>query len=73
MDEWFEIAIKGIIMTVMLLVFAGGLGLLLAWPLKWTWNYVIPYLFGLKEITWGQAWCLMWVASTLVKSTLTNK
>jgi len=29
--------------------------LLMAYPLMWCWNYVMPFLFGLKTITWGQA------------------
>ena len=38
-----------------IIVLIGGLGLLLAFPIKWTWNYVMPYLFDLRTITWGQA------------------
>lgn len=26
------------------------LGAILAFPLKWCWNYVMPYLFNLREI-----------------------
>ena len=49
-----------------------GLATFMAFPIKWTWNYVMPYLFELKAITFGQAWCLMFLASSLVKSTQTN-
>ena len=35
-----------------------GIGLLLAFPIKWTWNTTMPYLFALPAITWGKAWCL---------------
>jgi hypothetical protein len=35
-----------------------GLGLLLAFPIMWTWNYIMPYLFNLPTLTWGMAWCL---------------
>jgi hypothetical protein len=45
-------------------------GLLIAWPLMWAWNYVIPYVFELKQITWGQAWCLHFISGLLIKSTL---
>jgi len=41
---------------------------LLAFPFKWCWNYVMPYLFELKTITWGQSWCLTFVFSALFKS-----
>jgi len=43
------------------------LGLLLAFPIKWTWNFVIPYLFGLPLITWGKAWCLLFISNSLIK------
>lgn len=45
-------------------IIAGTLGgmLLLAFPLKWCWNGVMPYLFGLPTLTWGKAWCLWFVA-----------
>ena len=49
------------------------IGLGLAFPLKWCWNYVMPYLFGLGKITWGQAWCLHFIAGMLIKSSLTTK
>jgi len=39
---------------VCLLVAIVIVGLITAWPLMWSWNYVMPYLFGFKVITWGQ-------------------
>lgn len=42
-------------------------GILLAYPLKWAWNYVIPYLFGLPQIGALQAFCLLWVTQALIK------
>ena len=48
------------------------IGLLLAWPIKWTWNATMPYLFGWPVITWGKAWCLHFLAGCLIKSTQTN-
>ncbi len=48
------------------------LGLLLAFPIKWCWNYTMPILFGLQVITWGQAWCLHFLAGCLIKATQTN-
>ena len=44
-----------------------GFGLLLAFPLKWTWNYAITYVFGLPLIGWGHAWCLIFVSGMLIK------
>lgn len=51
---------------------SAGIGLLLAFPIKWCWNYTMPYLFALKEISWGQAWCLNFVAGSLIKTTQTQ-
>lgn len=51
------------------ILFAAGFGLLLAFPIKWTWNVTVPYLLGLPTITWGKAWCLNFLAGCLIKST----
>ena len=61
-------------MGVILLAFIGGVGLslLLSLPLMWTWNYVMPYLFGFKTIGWMQSWCLSFVTSVLLKSSTTT-
>ena len=54
------------------LIMAAVIGLLLAFPIMWCWNYTIPVIFGLKTITWGQAWCLNFLAGCLIRSTQTN-
>ena len=46
------------------------LGLLFAFPIKWTWNATMPYLFALPTITWGKAWCLNFLCGMLVRSRL---
>jgi hypothetical protein len=46
--------------------------LILAFPLMWTWNYVIPQLFSLPVITYWQSFCLLIVANMLIKSSNTN-
>lgn len=35
-----------------------GLSALLALPVMWLWNYVVPHQFGLKEIDFLHAWAL---------------
>lgn len=47
-----------------------GLGLLLGFPIKWCWNATIAE-WGGPTITWGQAWCLYFLSTLLVKSNLT--
>ncbi len=54
--------------TIGTIMFIMGFGLLLAFPIKWTWNYTMPYLFNLGTISWGQAWCLHFVCNHLIKS-----
>lgn len=46
-----------------------GLSFFFALPFKWCWNYAVTAIFELPRITWGQAWCLLFVASSLFKST----
>lgn len=49
-----------------------GLSLLMAYPLMIAWNYVVPYLFSLKTISFWQSFALMFVCSLLIKSSNTN-
>ncbi len=37
--------------------------ILLAYPVKWTWNYCMPHIFGMPEISVLQAWCLQFLVS----------
>lgn len=41
---------------------------LLALPFMLAWNYVVPDVFHLPELTWMQAWALEFVGATLFKS-----
>ena len=59
-------AVFGVIMML------AGIGLLLAFPIKWTWNVTMPYLFALPTITWGKAWCLNFLCGCLIKASQTN-
>lgn len=60
--------LETVLIYMLIFILLAFLGLFFAWPLMWTWNYVMPYVFGLPVITWGQAWCLHFVASMLTKS-----
>ena len=42
-------------------------GLLLAFPIMWTWNYVMPHILLLPAITWGEAWCLYFLTINLFR------
>ena len=43
------------------------LGLVCGLPVMWLWDWLMPTLFGLKEITLFQAWGLMALCSLLFK------
>jgi len=53
-------------------VFAASISLLMAFPVMWCWNYAIVAVFGLPKITWGMAWCLLFLAQNFFKSTVTQ-
>ena len=67
-----EKMLVGIFAIIGVVVFVAGFGIVLAFPIKWCWNYTMPMLFELPVITWGQAWCLNFLAGCLIKSTQTN-
>ena len=46
-------ALGAIVVAVALIV---GFGLLFSLPVMWLWDWLMPEIFGLKEITWLQAW-----------------
>lgn len=43
----------GIILVVFLVAFI--LGFIMAWPVLWIWNWMMPDVFGVSEITYWQA------------------
>lgn len=56
-------------------VVVGGLillSLVLALPVMWLWDWLMPTIFGLKEITLFQAWGLNFLCSLLFKSNISK-
>ena len=68
MEKIFE----AILIVIGAIVLIAGIGLVMAFPIKWCWNEIMPYLFGLPAITWGKAWCLNFLCACLIKATQTN-
>ena len=64
---------KLIVKSLALILFATALSALLILPIMWCWNYVMPDLFGLEQITWKKALALSMLSSMLFKSTSSNK
>jgi hypothetical protein len=54
--------IIGFVMVVL------ALSALLSLPVMWLWDWLMPELFGLKTITWAQAWGLNFLCGLLFKS-----
>lgn len=57
--------------AIFIIVFALSFSsLILSLPIKWLWNYVMPTLFGLPEITYWQSVVLFILSGLLIKNTL---
>lgn len=64
--------VLGIILGIIGLVFI--MAMLFAFPVMWLWNYLMPELFGLKEIGLWQSFCLLLLSGFLFRSgASTNK
>ena len=73
MDKLIAAIVAAMVTTFGVIIIANVFGLILAWPIKWTWNATMPYLFTLPTITWGKAWCLNFLCACLIKSTVAKK
>ena len=75
MNNWTEIIGTITIAILAILGFiaiAAAVGLLMAFPVKWTWNATMPYLFSWPVLTWGKAWCLNFLCGVLFRSRITS-
>ena len=70
MKDVVEKITLGVLAGIGVIVVVVGIGVLTAWPIKWTWNATMPYLFSWPTITWGKAWCLYFLAGCLIRSSL---
>jgi hypothetical protein len=48
-------------------------GALLSLPVMLLWDWLMPTIFGLPEITWFQAWGLLWLTGFLFRSDVSRK
>lgn len=63
--------ILGLIAVVAIVVFIGAI---VALPIMWMWNYVMPAIFGLPELGFWQAfWGTIMVKLLFPSTTVTNK
>ena len=68
MSSTAEKVCEGLMYSAVYILAIAGIGLLLAFPIKWTWNATMPYLFALPTLTWGKAWCLNFLFTCFLKS-----
>ena len=54
------------VLAVLLVAFV--FSVILAVPVMWLWDWLMPELFGFKEVTLMQAWGLSLLSSLLFKS-----
>jgi hypothetical protein len=45
----------------------------MAFPVKWLWNWLVPAIFGLPEVSAVQAWGIVFLLQLLVPKTRINK
>ena len=67
MNDVLKKVVLGTFITVVVVGTAAGVGLLLAFPVKWTWNVTMPFILELPKITWGKAWCINFLANCLIR------
>lgn len=64
---------KGCAVFVVAVILWAFLGLLMAFPVMWLWNWIMPDLFKVGTLTWSQAWALYMLCSLLFKGSITIK
>ena len=68
--EKFLTALGTFMVAISILFFVG---MIMAFPLMWLWNWLMPDIFNIPEITVLQAWGLSFLSGLLIKSTNVNK
>ena len=64
-----EIIITAIGVIIIVII----MSLVLAFPLMLLWNWLMPIIFGLKTITFGQAIGIMFLCNVLFKNNSSSK
>jgi hypothetical protein len=62
----FDVLVAGLIVLF-------AVAALMSLPVMLLWDWLMPTIFGLKEITWFQAWGLLFLCGLLFKSHTTVK
>lgn len=62
--------VGAIVVGAAILIFVAAL---MSLPVMLLWDWLMPAIFGLPEITWFQAWGLLFLCGLLFKSNITTK
>lgn len=73
MSDTFTKIIVGFAAMLGVLIIVAILSIVLAFPIKWCWNYAVVSTFGLPTVTWGKAWCITFLANSLVRASSSSK
>jgi len=73
MDDTLSGCLEGLLGLFLGIVILAGWAFLLALPVMWLWNWIMPILFGLPTLTWVQALGLNLLCSFLFKSKVNVK
>lgn len=59
--------------TIGLILGLFGASIILAFFIMWSWNYVMPYLFGFRVIDYWHAFGLHYLSGLLIKTIIIKK
>lgn len=65
----FHTALSDIVTFFIMMIFATAI---ISLPLMLLWDWLVPSIFGLRTITWLEAWGLMFLCGLLFKPTGTS-
>ena len=69
MDDLYETLIISLTLAITVVI----IGLIVAFPIMWLWNFVMPAVFGLTRITFWQAFALYALSNIFFKSDRSSK
>lgn len=64
---YFEDTMKGLGTFIFATIISAIFDFILAVPLMFSWNYVMPTIFNLGKIGYWQCWCLLFILTCLWK------
>ena len=72
MDKIIGGVLVAFLAFVILAVAFALIGLIAAIPLYFLWNWLMPTIFNIAEITYFQAWGLFWLCSLMFKCSVSS-